>query len=154
MRNISPWEPRTRFFNLPTGIDRLFSDVWRAPVLSDSGAESACGSWHPPVNILERESGIEITVEMPGIEAKDVEVTVDNGMLSIRGERILQETAEGETYHRVESSFGAFERRFTMPRSVDTGKIEARFKNGVMTLTLPKREESKARKLKIAVDSN
>ncbi len=113
-----------------------------------SGADSA------PVNILEREDGVEITIEMPGVDAKDVEVTVEDGVLSIRGERQFEEATEGETYHRVESSFGAFERRFTVPTSVNPGKIEARFKNGVMTLALPKREESKPRTVKVKVEAN
>ena len=95
-----------------------------------------------------------ITADLPGLKAEDVEVTVDEGTLSIRGERKLEEAAEGETFHRVERLYGIFERSFTLPNSVDVDKIEARFSNGEMTLTLPKREESKPRSVKIKVEKN
>jgi HSP20 family protein len=79
-------------------------------------------------------------------------VTVEEGILSIRGERKLEETTEDETYHRVERQYGLFERTFSVPNSVDTEKINARFRNGEMTLTLPKREESKPRSISIKVE--
>ena len=90
-----------------------------------------------------------ITADLPGLKAEDVEVTVEEGILSIRGERKLEETSEGETYHRVERMYGVFERTFTLPNSVDVDKIDARFSNGEMVLTLPKREESKPRQISI-----
>ncbi|MCU0233936.1 MAG: Hsp20/alpha crystallin family protein [Thermoanaerobaculales bacterium] len=108
----------------------------------------------PAVNILEREDAIVISADLPGLKAEDVEVTVDQGTLSIRGERKLEEKAEGETYHRVERVYGLFERTFTLPNTVDVSKIDARFKNGEMTLTLPKREESKPRSVKIKVETS
>jgi HSP20 family protein len=113
--------------------------------------ETAACAWTPAVNILEREDGIVISADLPGLKAEDVDVTVDNGVLTIRGERSLEEVAEGETYHRVERSYGSFERSFSIPNSVDPKKIEARFANGEMTITLPKREESKPRSVKVKV---
>ena len=97
---------------------------------------------------------MEIQADLPGLKAEDVEVTVEDGTLTLRGERKLEEAAEGETYHRVERTYGMFERTFNLPSSVDTSKIEARFANGEMVLTLPKREESKPRTVKIKVESN
>jgi HSP20 family protein len=111
------------------------------------------GAWVPAINILEREDAIVIQADLPGLNAEDVEVTVENSTLTIRGERRLDEAREGETYHRVERLYGMFERTFNLPNSVDTTKIEARFKNGEMNLTLPKREESKPRSVKIKVES-
>jgi HSP20 family protein len=112
---------------------------------------SACGSWSPAVNILEKADGIVITADLPGLKAEDVEVTIDNGVLTLKGERTLEEVAEGETLHRVERCYGAFERSFSVPTSVDPSKIEARFVNGEMTVTLPKREETKPRSVKVKV---
>jgi HSP20 family protein len=111
------------------------------------------GSWVPAINILEQDSAVTITADLPGLKAEDVEVTVEEGTLSIRGERKLEEAAEGETYHRVERLYGSFERTFTLPNSIDVEKIEARFSNGEMVLTLPKREESKPRSVKIKVEN-
>lgn len=154
MRSITLREPMRQMFNPGRDMERFINSMWGGSLRDRDEADSMCGTWVPPVNILEREDGVEITIEMPGVETKDVEVTVEDGVLSIKGERRFEDAAEGETYHRVESSFGAFERRFTVPTSVNPGKIEARFKNGVMTLALPKREESKPRTVKVKVESN
>lgn len=154
MRSITLRDPMARRFNPTRDMERFINSMWGGSLRNHDDADSLCGTWVPAVNILERESGIEISVEMPGVEAEKVEVTVEDGVLSIKGERIAEEVAEGETYHRVESTFGAFERRFTVPTSVDPGKIEATFKNGVMTLALPKREESKPRTVKVKVEAN
>ena len=107
----------------------------------------------PAVNIIEREDAVVISADLPGLRPEDVEVTVEQGVLTVRGERKLEEANEGETYHRVERLYGVFERSFTLSNSVDTTKIDARFKNGEMTLTLPKREESKPRTVKITVEN-
>ena len=154
MRMITTREPMRQMFNPSRDMERFISSMCGGSVKDRSEADSMCGTWVPSVNILERESAVEITVEMPGIEAKEVEITVEDGVLSIKGDRLFEEAVDGETYHRVESNFGAFERRFTVPTSVDSSKIEAKFKNGVMTLTLPKREESKPRTVKVKVETN
>ena len=154
MRSITLREPMRQMFNPGRDMEGFINSMWGGSLRDRDEADSMCGTWVPPVNILEREEGVEITIEMPGVDAKDVEVTVEDGVLSIKGERQFEDAAEGETYHRVESSFGAFERRFTVPTSVNPGKIEARFKNGLMTLALPKREESKPRTVKVKVEAN
>ena len=153
MRSITLREPMRQMANPGRDMERFINSMWGGSLRDREEGDSMCGSWQPAVNILERENGIEITIEMPGVEAKDVDVTVEDGVLSIKGERQFEEVAEGETYHRVESNFGAFERRFTVPTTVDSTKIEATFKNGVMTLALPKREESKPRTVKVKVEA-
>lgn len=150
MRNMIRWQPINRPVNWNTGVDRLFNE-FMGRSLSQVQEETAACSWTPAVNILERENGIVITADLPGLKAEDVEVTVEKSMLTVKGERILEEATEGETYHRVERSYGSFERSFSIPESVDAKKIEARFVNGEMTLTLPKRAESKPRSVKINV---
>ncbi len=135
-------------------MNRFFNEVFGQPVFQASEEATQCSSWSPAVNILEKEDGLTITVELPGLDADDVEVTVEDSVLSMRGERRLDEVKDGETYHRVEASYGTFERRFNMPESVDTDNILATFRNGVMTLSLPKSEESKPKSIKIKVDAN
>jgi HSP20 family protein len=150
MRNMIRWQPINRPAPWNTGVDRLFNE-FMGRSLRQMEEETAACAWTPAVNILEREDGIVISADLPGLKAEDVDVTVDNGVLTIRGERSLEEVAEGETYHRVERSYGSFERSFSIPNSVDPKKIEARFANGEMTITLPKREESKPRSVKVKV---
>jgi HSP20 family protein len=134
-------------------MERLFDEMLGRGLWRTSEERPLRGSWVPAINILEREDAMVITADLPGLRAEDVEVTVEEGTLSIRGERKLEEAAEGETYHRVERLYGVFERTFTLPNSVDVEKIEARFNNGEMVLTMPKREESKPRSVKIKVEN-
>lgn len=150
MRNMIRWQPINRPATWNTGVDRLFNEFMGRTIRQMDEETAAC-AWTPAVNILEREEGIVITADLPGLKPGDVEVTIDNGVLTLKGERTLEEATEGETYHRVERSYGAFERSFSVPNSVDTKKIEARFVNGEMTLILPKRDESRPRSVKIKV---
>jgi len=151
---LTRWNPTTDTAHLSQGMERLFDEMLGRGMWRNSEERPLRGSWVPAINILEREDSMVITADLPGLRAEDVEVTVEEGTLSIRGERKLEEAAEGETYHRVERLYGVFERTFTLPNSVDVGKIEARFSNGEMLLTLPKREESKPRSVKIKVENN
>ena len=151
---LTRWNPTTDTANLAHGMERLFDEMLGRGMWRTGEERPLRGSWVPAINILEREDSMVITADLPGLQAEDVEVTVEEGTLSIRGERKLEEAAEGETYHRVERLYGAFERTFTLPNSVDVNKIEARFSHGEMILTLPKREESKPRSVKIKVENN
>jgi HSP20 family protein len=145
--------PTTDTAKLSRRMERLFDEMLGNGIWRTSEERPLRGTWVPAINILEQENAITITADLPGLGADDVEVTVEEGTLSIRGERKLEEVAEGETYHRVERLYGAFERNFTLPNSIDVEKIEARFTNGEMVLTLPKREESKPRSVKIKVEN-
>ena len=150
MRNMIRWQPINRPATWNTGLDRLFSE-FMGRSLQQMEEETAACAWTPSVNILEKENSIVITADLPGLKAEDVEVTVDKGVLTLKGERTLEEATEGETYHRVERSYGCFERSFSIPESVDSKKIEARFVNGEMIVTLPKRAESKPRSVKVEI---
>ena len=149
---LTRWNPATDTANLSQRMERLFDEMMGRGLWRGSEERPLRGSWVPAINILERQDAMVITADLPGLKAEDVEVTVEEGTLSIRGERKLEEASEGETYHRVERLYGVFERTFTLPNSVDVDKIEARFSDGEMVLTLPKREESKPRSVKIKVE--
>ena len=151
---LTRWNPTNEAANLSQRMERLFNEMAERGLWRTSEERPLRGSWVPAINILERQDSMVITADLPGLKAEDVEVTVDEGTLSIRGERKLEEVSEGESYHRVERLYGVFERTFTLPNSVDVEKIEARFSNGEMTLTLPKREESKPRSVKIKIEKN
>jgi HSP20 family protein len=154
MRTLTRWEPTSDINNLSRRMERLFEEMAGRGIRTVGDRNHLRGSWSPAVNILEGEDGIKITTDLPGMKAEDVEVTVEEGVLTIRGERRFEEAAEGETYHRVERCYGVFERTFTLPNSVDSAKIEASFKDGEMVVSLPKREESKPRSVKVKIATN
>jgi HSP20 family protein len=151
---LTRWNPAGDVATMSDRMERLFDEMVNRGIWRTGEERSLRGTWVPAVNILEREDAIVISADLPGLKPEDVEVTVEQGTLNIRGERKLEEKHEGETLHRVERLYGLFERSFTLPNTVDPNKIEARFKNGEMTLTLPKREESKPRSVKIKVEGS
>ena len=109
------------------------------------------GSWAPAVDIYEHEGNIVLKAELPGIDPKDVDIRVENNVLSLRGQRRVDNDIKKESYHRVERTYGQFSRSFTLPNVVDTEKIQAEYKDGVLRLTLPKKEEAKPRQIQISV---
>jgi HSP20 family protein len=153
MRTLTRWEPVADLATWNQQMDRWFNELMNRGMRRNTDEDRIRGSWTPSVNVLEKKDAIEITADLPGMKAEDVEVTVEEGVLTIRGERTLEEAKEGETYHRIERSYGLFERTFSLPNSVDPAKIEAKFKDGEMTVMLPRREESKPRSVKIKVDT-
>ncbi len=154
MTMLTRWEPMREMANLTDRMNRLFDELWRRPLaVRGSDEEVLSGTWMPAVDIRETRDALELTAELPGVDPKDVDVTVENGVLTIHGERKFEKEEEGQTYHRVERVYGTFERSFTLPNSVDADKIKATYKNGLLILTVPKREEAKPKPVKIAVES-
>ncbi|HEY7189323.1 MAG TPA: Hsp20/alpha crystallin family protein [Vicinamibacterales bacterium] len=110
------------------------------------------GNWVPPVDIFETATrDLVIKVELPDVAREDVEVTVENNILTLRGEKKLPADVKEEQFRRVERDYGAFSRSFTLPNFVDAGKVSADYKNGVLTVRLPYREEAKPRNITIEV---
>ena len=107
--------------------------------------------WSPNVNISETEKEVQVMADLPGIEQKDVDVTLDNGMLTIKGEKKAEKEEKDKGFHRYECSYSSFERSFTLPREVEEEKAEANFKNGVLTIKLPKTFEAQHSAKKIPV---
>ena len=120
------------FNNLGYGIDR------NQPV-----------SWIPPVDIEESGDKLYLRAELPGMKPEDIDISFENGVLSLRGERRFENESGQKNYHRVERSYGSFVRSFTLPASVDADKVIARYHDGVLELEMPKRDEAKARKISI-----
>ena len=105
----------------------------------------------PPVDIVEKEHAYEISAELPGMDESNIDVKVANGMLAIKGEKKEDKEEKKKDYYLSERRYGSFERRFSVPEGVDTNKIEANFKKGVLTVTLPKTTEAKAAEKKISI---
>lgn len=130
---------------LPTHdlFDRFFED-WDMPSLLSINAE-----WSPAFDILENEKEYMITAELPGIDIKDVDITVSEGVLSVKGEKKQEKEDKGEDYHRIERRYGSFHRSFRLPGKVETDKIDANYKDGLLKLTLPKAEGSQIKKIEV-----
>jgi len=154
----APWTP---FESLRREVDRLFDDFgggfWRAPFrrsvfdMAPSWGGGATWPTVPAVDMTDTEKTYEITAELPGIDEKNVEVKVANGVLSIKGEKREEKEEKKKDYYLRERNFGSFERSFQVPDGVDTDKIEASFKKGVLTVTLPKKAEAQAAAKKIDI---
>ncbi len=152
MSTIVRWDPFKEMSTLQDRMNRAFGDLWGRTRRADE--DSLSGSWMPAVDVRETKDALEITAELPGIEPKNVEVSVENGVLTLKGAREFEKAADGETYHRVERAYGSFERSFSLPTNVDPEKVKASYRHGVLHLTLPKREEAKPRSVTIKVEDN
>ena len=115
------------------------------------GGEPSTRTWAPPVDIYETDNALVLKADLPGVDPKDVEIRVENGILYLKGERKFEKEVKEDNYHRVERSYGAFTRSFSLPSSINTEQVKAEYKDGQLTLTMPKREEAKPKTVKIDV---
>ena len=106
--------------------------------------------WAPPVDIFETDNEVVVRAELPGMDQKDIDIRIDNNVLTIKGERKIDQRVKEENYHRIESMYGSFIRSFTLPATVDPDNVKAEYKSGILTVTLPKKEQSKPRQIKVA----
>ena len=141
-RNRAPslWD---EMFNMRNEFDRLLGRP-------DTGIT---GAWSPVVDVRETTDGLVLQAELPGITPEDVEVSVENGVITISGEKKqeVEEGKEGSDSHLIERRYGRFERRFSLPRSVDANKVTANFEHGVLTVSMPKAETAKPRRIEVKV---
>ena len=137
------------FRDLQDRMNRLFHESYRSQTSEDDWALG--GTWAPAVDIYEQDNNIVLKAELPGVDPKDVDIRLENNTLTLSGERKFDNEVKKESYHRVERAYGAFTRSFTLPTVVDQGSIKAEFKDGVLRVTLPKREEAKPKQIQISV---
>jgi HSP20 family protein len=119
----------------------------------ERGERMALSSWTPHVDIFEDKEGILLKVELPEVDAKDVEILCEGNTLTLRGERKLEKSEQKESYTRIERAYGAFSRSFTLPSTIDLEHITAETKDGVLRVNLPKRAETKPRTIKVQAQS-
>jgi HSP20 family protein len=132
-------------------MNRIFDEAFRGTSRGSEDDWALGGSWAPVVDIFEHEGNLVLKAELPGVDPKDVDVRVENNTLTLRGERKFASEVKREKYHRVERAYGTFSRSFTLPNVVDTDKIKAEYKDGVLQVTLPTREEAKPKQIAVAV---
>ena len=132
----------------PFNVNRLFNDAF-----DRTGEDSNLSAWAPAVDIYETEQELMVKADLPDVDPKDLDIRVENNILTIRGERKFDKKVNEENYLRVERSFGSFARSFTLSNTVDSDGIKAEYQDGVLTLTIPKREEAKPKQIKVNVSA-
>jgi HSP20 family protein len=144
---LTRWAPssdlvRDRFSRL---FEDAFNDMLR-PFEAEGVSDRA---WAPAVDIRETDDDVTLLVDLPGMKKEDVDVTLENNVLTVSGERKFDREESNDNYHRIERSYGSFTRSFTLNQNVHTDKVDANFKDGVLTISLPKEEQAKPRRISI-----
>jgi HSP20 family protein len=144
--SIVRYDPFRDLRTLQEEVNRLFSTN-----LTRSFGEEAIGrgAWSPSVDIYENKDQIVLEAELPGMKKEDFDLSIENNVITLRGERQFEKKEDNDNYHRVERSYGAFTRSFTLPQTVSSEGATAEYQNGVLRVTLPKREETKARRIEV-----
>ena|SRR5947209_19576595 len=148
MRTITRWKPFRRVNTLQDQFNRLFGDVF-----DRKAGESSLTAWAPAVDIYETEHELVVKADLPEVDPKDLDIRVENNILTIRGERKFEKKVNEDNYLRVERAYGSFARSFTLANTVNSDAIKADYQNGVLTLTIPKREEAKPKQIKVNVNT-
>jgi HSP20 family protein len=150
MNTITRWDPFRGLTSLQEQVNRLFEGTFPQGRL----AEGDLATWAPAVDIFEGKDELVAQVDLPGVQEKDIDIRVENNTLTIRGERKFEKSVSEENYLRVERAYGSFTRTFSLPNTINAEAIHAEYRNGVLTVRMPKREESKPKQVKISVSSN
>ena len=144
---IVRWEPLRDLMTAQRDFDRMFRGVFSP----EGEGDLSTRTWAPPVDIYENGDNLVLKAEVPGVNPDDVEIRVEDNTLYLKGERKFEKEVKEQNYHRVERTYGTFTRSFSLPNSVDADKVTASYNDGVLTLTMPKKEEAKPRTIKINV---
>ena len=143
--NLVTYDPFRELRSLQDEVNRVFSSSFNR----GGDNELTRGAWSPSVDIYENKDHIVMEAELPGMRPEDVDISIENNVLTLHGERKFEKKDEQDNFHRVERSYGSFTRSFTLPPTVTSENIDASFDNGVLKLTLAKREEAKPRRIEI-----
>ncbi len=148
MTVLTRWEPFREFSTLQDRMNRLFRESH-----NDAGRDESLttSSFAPAVDVYEDEHKVALKIEVPGIDEKDIDVQVENNVLTVHGERKIEKEEKEENYRRVERQYGSFTRTFTLPHTVDTENVAATYDKGVLNINLPKKAEAKPKQIKVNV---
>jgi len=148
-RQLQQYSPFRDVFNLSDELGRLFWGIGQVPGERDTEQPVA---WSPAVDVVEDNEALRVHAELPGLKREDVKIRVHDGVLTLQGERkFSDEQRKKNNYYRLERSYGFFARTFTLPKSVDTEKIQAKMKDGILELTIPKKPEAQAREVNVEI---
>jgi HSP20 family protein len=140
--NVMRWDPFRDLMGIQSELNRLFGRTY-------AGDGGAAGAWVPPLDIYEEKDRFVVALELPGIDPADVEVSVEDSVLTVKGERRLSAETNEESFHRIERRYGQFVRSLSLPSTADAEHIEATFDKGVLTIRVPKVEQAKPKKITV-----
>ncbi len=144
---IVKYNPFGELRSIQEQMNRLLDLAWQ----KETGEELKEGLWQPPVDIYEDSESVVIKAELPDIDQKDIEVKIEDNTLTLRGERKQEKDLKKENYHRIERYYGTFQRSFSLPHTINQEKVKASCERGVLTITLPKREETKPKQINVEI---
>lgn len=145
LRVLDPWKD---FGSLQERINRMFDDTIRTLYPTD-GEELEKGTWAPAVDIYETNDSFVVSADLPGLNKDEIQIDLKDNILTLKGEKKFEEKVSKDNYIRVERAYGSFVRSFTLPQNVDPEKIKAKYKEGVLEITIPKKEEAKPKQIKV-----
>ena len=148
MTLITRWDPFREMSTLQERMNRLFSDQLGA-ITHD---EALTGNFVPPVDVYEDENSIQVRLEVPGIDEKDIDIRLENNVLTVHGERKFEKEEKEENFHRIERRYGSFTRSFTLPSTVNSEDVQADYDKGVLKIRLAKRAEAKPKQIKVNIN--
>jgi HSP20 family protein len=146
---ITRWRPFRDMVSIQDEMNKLFDDFFGRPLVRPGWTE---GVWSPSVDVSEDKDNVIIKAEMPGVSKDDVKISVQDNVLTLKGEKKQEKEEKDKNYHRIERSYGSFCRSFQLPTTVKTDKIKASYKGGVLSVTLPKTEEVKPKEIPIGIE--
>jgi len=149
MTTLAHWSPVRDAFRFQDEMNALFN---LTPRFAADGAAPG-SAWLPAIDIYEDADGVRLSAELPGLTVENIDLRVENNTLTLKGERKLERSDNKDNYRRIERSYGTFARSFTLPSSVDTEKVQAEFKNGVLNVFLPRKEETRPKQIKVQVQA-
>lgn len=142
---MNRWDPFRELSSIQSELNRLFGRTYGV----ESSDELRAAAWVPPVDVAETQDRFVISTELPGVRSEEVDISVENSVLRIQGERKFYEEKREDDFHRIERRFGSFARSITLPSTADPEGIQASFDSGVLTIEVPKKEEAKPRKIQV-----
>ena len=145
LRVLDPWKD---FGSLQERINRMFDDTIRTLHPTD-GEELEKGTWAPAVDIYETNDSFVVSADLPGLNKDEIQIDLKDNTLTLKGEKKFEEKVSKDNYIRVERAYGSFVRSFTLPQNVDPEKIKAKYKEGILEMTIPKKEEAKPKQIKV-----
>ena len=140
--SLIKWDPFREFPIMNDRLGNFLGRTWDNPLSTTA--------WNPSVDIFENDNEVIIKAELPGMNSKDIEVKLENNVLMLKGERRFEKETKEENYHRIEREYGTFSRSFALPAAVNSDKVTAEYKDGILKVTLPKKEEIKSKPIKVA----
>ena len=150
MQTITRLDPFRGLNSLQDQVNRLFDETFSR----GRSAESEMGTWAPAVDIYETEQELVLKADLPEVNQQEIDIRIENNMLTIRGERKFHNEVSQDNYLRIERAYGPFSRSFSLPNTLNTESIKADYQNGVLSIRMPKREESRPKQIRIGVGSN